>query len=270
MREEEIKKRIVKEKYGEIALGEKQESSCCCCSTGVRRDDTITSFSQNYEGLPGYFDQADLHIGCGIPTESIGIQKGDVVLDLGSGAGNDCFLAHHLTGDAGKVIGLDFTDEMVEKARKNNALLGHTNIEFIKGDIEKIPIGENQIDKVISNCVLNLVPNKKKAFEEIYRVLKPEGRFSISDVVIKGEFPSALRDDAELYVGCVAGAIELDLYIQIIENAGFSSPEVKNRKRVFVPDEILGLYMNENEISEFRSGESGVFSVTITGKKSEK
>ncbi|MBT3423578.1 MAG: arsenite methyltransferase [Bacteroidetes bacterium] len=270
MKEKDLKKRLVKEKYGEVALGKWRESSCCCCSSEIHRDDTITSFSQCYEGLPGYFDKADLHIGCGIPTEFIGIKKGDVVLDLGSGAGNDCFLAHHLTGDAGKVIGLDFTDEMVDKAQENKQQKGYQNIEFIKGDIENIPINDQEIDIVISNCVLNLVPDKEKAFKEIYRVLKYGGVFSISDMVIKGELPDSIRDDAELYVGCVAGAIQLESYIDIIEKSGFDQPEIKNIKRVMVPVEILVHYMTEDEINEFRTGNTGIFSVTITASKTKK
>ncbi|MBC8343807.1 MAG: arsenite methyltransferase [Bacteroidetes bacterium] len=267
MNEQELKKRIVKEKYAEIAKGEKQAPTCSCSNTDLRRDDTFTSLSPNYEGQPGYFDRANLHIGCGIPTEFIGIQRGDIVLDLGSGAGNDCFLAHHLTGDAGKVIGLDFTNEMVEKAIENNILLGHSNIEFIKGDIEHIPIEDNKIDIVISNCVLNLVPDKEKAFGEIFRVLKPNGRFSISDVIIKGELPASIRNDAKLYTGCVAGTIQLEPYLQIIKNSGFKNPEVKSIRKVMIPDNILAVYMTEDEMAEFNSESSGIFSVTITAEK---
>ena len=267
MNQEEIIKRIVKEKYGEIASGEKAEKSCSCCCDGVTRSHTYTMLSDNYEGMKGYVNEADMHLGCGTPTLHIQIRKGDTVLDLGSGAGNDCFVAHSLTGEAGRVIGLDFTDEMIEKARENNDKFGFKNIEFIKGDIENIPLTDNEIDVVISNCVLNLVPDKSKAFREIFRVLKKGGHFSISDVVIKGDLPASLRSDAVMYAGCISGALEKQDYLEMVAKSGFRNIEIKNEKRIVLPVEVLGLYMDRDQIHEFREGESGIYSITLTAEK---
>ena len=172
-------KRIVTEKYGKIAAQSDKlgESSCFrqpegCCSTV-----DYTIFSESYENLDGYVPDADLNLGCGIPTAFAGINKGDSVLDLGSGAGNDCFIARALVGDSGRVTGLDLTDEMLQKATRNLEKLGHKNVSFVKGDIEEMPLPDNAFDVVLSNCVINLVPDKNKAFSEIFRVLKPDGHF---------------------------------------------------------------------------------------------
>jgi arsenite methyltransferase len=262
-------KRIVKEKYGEIAKAsdEQNQSSCCCQSSDCCSSVDYTVFSENYEKLDGYNPDADLNLGCGVPTQYAGIKKGDSVLDLGSGAGNDCFVAHTLVGETGKVTGIDFTDEMFEKAGKNLRKLGYKNVFFIKGDIEDMPIPSNSYDVVLSNCVLNLVPDKNKAFSEIYRVLKPDGHFCVSDVVTKGFLPEKLRKDAEMYVGCVSGAIELDEYLGIIKQNGFHNIQMHKQKEILMPDELLTKYLTCDELELFKNGKVGIYSITVSGFK---
>jgi len=261
-------KLIVKDKYSQIAGKSKvlYESSCCgtsgCCSTV-----DYAVFSENYEKLAGYNPDADLGLGCGIPTAFAGIQQGDSVLDLGSGAGNDCFVAHAIVGETGKVTGLDFTDTMLKKARENAQKLGFTNVEFIKGDIEDMPLPDNSYDVVLSNCVLNLVPDKIKAFAQIMRVLKPTGLFCVSDVVIKGNLPDALRKDAEMYAGCVSGAIDMDDYLGIIKKQGFKNITVHKLKEISLPIELLNNYMTKEEITGFQNGETGIFSITVSANR---
>ena len=268
MNSEDIK-RIVKEKYGKIASDSDQqnEASCCCQSTDCCSTVDYTVFSESYEKLDGYNPDADLNLGCGIPTHYAGIKKGDSVLDLGSGAGNDCFVARALVGETGKVTGIDFTDEMLHKAGENLRKLGYKNVFFIKGDIEEMPMPGNMYDVVLSNCVLNLVPDKMKAFSEIFRVLKPNGHFCVSDVVIKGFLPEKLRKDAELYVGCVSGAIEMDEYMDIIVLNGFKNIHMHKQKEISLPDELLTNYLNDDEIIEFKNGRVGIYSITISGYK---
>ena len=217
--------------------------------------------------MRGYNSDADLGLGCGIPTEFAQIKEGDLVLDLGSGAGNDCFVAREIIGESGKVIGIDMTEVMIDKSRENAEKLNFNNVEFRKGDIEKIPVGGNRVDVVISNCVFNLVPDKAKAFCETYRVLKPGGHFSVSDVVLKGNLPENLKNDAEMYAGCVSGAIQLVDYMNIIHNTGFVEIDVQKEKVVVLPDEILSNYLSENEIEQYHSGEFGIYSVTVYGQK---
>ena len=261
-------KQVVKEKYGDIAKQsrEQAESSCCgsasCCSTV-----SYTVFSENYQNQEGYSPDADLGLGCGIPTQFAGIKKGDSVLDLGSGAGNDCFVARAIAGDAGQVTGLDFTDEMLVQANDNNKKLGYTNVRFIKGDIEEMPFPDNQFDVVISNCVLNLVPDKNKAFNEILRVLKPDGHFCVSDVVIKGILPDKLRKDAELYAGCVAGAIEFNEYQDIVKQSGFRDIKIHKQKEILLSDVILANCLSGEEILAYSKSETGIFSITISAWK---
>lgn len=262
-------KLIVKEKYSLIANQSKlqNETSCCgaggCCSTV-----DYSVFSESYDKEKGYNPDADLGLGCGIPTRFANIKAGDSVLDLGSGAGNDCFVARALVGETGKVTGIDFTDAMLEKARANNAKLGYTNVEFVKGDIEEMPLADNQFDVVVSNCVLNLVPDKTKAFSEIMRVLKRGGHFCVSDVVIKGELPGKLQKDAEMYAGCVSGAIDINEYIGIIEKQGFKSIEIHKQKDIEIPVELLKNYLTSEEMLQFKNKEIGIFSITVSGKKS--
>ena len=218
MKAEDLKL-IVKEKYGEIAKQPGQQSSCCGTS-GCCGDNAISMIGDEYSNLEGHFSDADLGLGCGIPTQFAEIKKGDHVLDLGSGAGNDCFVARAIVGETGKVTGLDFTDAMIDKANENNRKLDYKNVEFVKGDIEDMPFPDDSFDVIVSNCVLNLVPDKNKAFAQIMRVLKPGGHFCVSDVVIKGYLPDKLRKNAEMYAGCVSGAIEMTVYLEIIKKSG--------------------------------------------------
>ena len=261
-------KLVVQEKYGEIASQSKlQNETSCCGATGCCSSVDYTVFSESYDALKGYNAEADLGLGCGIPTQFASIKSGDSVLDLGSGAGNDCFVARAIVGEQGKVTGLDFTVAMLEKARTNNSKLGFTNVEFIKGDIEAMPFDDQMFNVIVSNCVLNLVPDKSKAFSEMLRVLKPSGHFCVSDVVIKGELPEKLRKDAEMYAGCVSGAINIDLYLELINEAGFTNTKIHKLKKVELPDEILINYLTENELLQFRKDEIGIFSITISACK---
>ena len=260
-------KKVVKEKYTEIANQSKEENEESCCGVGGCSTVDYAVFAEDYSKLGGYSEDADLGLGCGIPTEFAQIDEGDTVLDLGSGAGNDCFVARELVGDSGKVIGVDMTDVMIDKARENAEKLNFNNVEFRKGDIESIPVGGNRVDVVISNCVLNLVPDKEKAFAETNRVLKPGGHFSVSDVVLKGGLPENLKNDAEMYAGCVSGAIQLDDYVNIIKATGFTEISVQKEKVVVLPDEILSKYLNESEIANYKNGDFGIFSITVYGQK---
>jgi len=169
--------------------------------------------------------------------------------------------------ETGKVIGLDFSDAMLEKARKNAEKLGYPNVKFIAGDIEDLPIPSNSVDVVVSNCVLNLVPDKEKAFSGIYKVLKTGGSFSISDVVLQGELPSELKESAVMYAGCVAGAIEKETYLEIIDQAGFRNIEVPKVKEIDLPDEVLRNFFTDEDIRKFRESEVGIYSITVTAYK---
>ncbi len=260
---EELKK-LVKKKYGEIAM---QTSATNCCGTNGCCGSNDTQFSDDYSHLEGYNPDADLSLGCGIPTEFARIKSGDTVIDLGSGAGNDCFVARALVGDTGKVIGIDMTDAMIQKARENVAKLGYINVEFRLGDIENMPVTANKADVIISNCVLNLVPDKEKAFQEIFRVLKPGGHFSVSDIVLDGELPLNLKSAAEMYAGCVSGAIQMEDYLDIIENAGFKNIDIQKMKVIKIPDEILQNYLSSTDLEKFRQSETGIMSITVFAQK---
>lgn len=261
-------KLIVQEKYGAIANQSKQQNEASCCgATGCCSTVDYTVFSESYDSLKGYNPDADLGLGCGIPTQFAGIKEGDAVLDLGSGAGNDCFVARAIVGNEGSVVGIDFTDAMLQKARTNCEKLGFSNVSFVKGDIEEMPLEANTFDVVISNCVLNLVPNKDKAFAEIHRVLKPGGQFCVSDVVIKGVLPEKLQRDAEMYAGCVSGAIDISQYLGLIEKQGFKDITIFKQKEVDLPNEILSSYLSPSEIEQMKNGEAGIFSITVAASK---
>jgi len=260
-------KYIVQEKYGQIAKQSKIQNETSCCGVGGCASVDYTIFSENYEKLKGYNADADLGLGCGIPTQFAGIKEGDSVLDLGSGAGNDCFVARAIVGETGHVTGIDFTEAMLSKAEANVRKLGFKNVEFVQGDIEEMPLPNNTFDVVVSNCVLNLVPDKKKAFAEIYRVLKQSGSFCVSDVVIKGNLPDKLRKDAEMYAGCVSGAIDMDEYLEIINTQGFKQVTVHKQKEIEIPVEILKNYLNDTEIRQFSKKETGIFSITVSAIK---
>jgi arsenite methyltransferase len=263
---EEIKL-TVKNKYAEIAKSSNSEEYCgqTSCCTPDKNDYTV--FQDDYSKLVGYVADADLGLGCGLPTEYAEIKKGDTVVDLGSGAGNDVFIARTIVGDEGKVIGLDMTEEMIDKANKNKNKLGFTNVEFKLGDIENMPLENSFADVVVSNCVLNLVPDKKKAFSEIFRILKPGAHFCVSDVVIKGEMTDELKRSAELYAGCVSGALDQNEYLQIIRNAGFKDIEIKKIKKIDLPDDLLKEYLSENGLKEYHENLKGIFSITVIGYK---
>lgn len=262
-------KEMVRQKYSEIALQNKETNSTSCCgATGSCTTEVYNIMSDNYDELKGYDADADLGLGCGLPTQFAKIKKGDVVLDLGSGAGNDCFVARHETGAEGKVIGVDFTPVMIEKARLNTEKLGFHNVEFRQGDIENLPLTFNSVDVVVSNCVLNLVPDKNKAISEIQRVLKPGGHFSISDVVLVGNLPNNLINDAEMYAGCVSGALQKEVYLEIIKLNQFKNITIQKEKAIIIPDEILANYLNTEEINAFKNSETGIFSITVYAEKS--
>ncbi|MGQ7871421.1 arsenite methyltransferase [Sunxiuqinia sp. sy24] len=267
MKAEDLK-RVVKEKYGSIANQSLLTTQTGCCSgTSCCGELEFSMIGDEYQNVSGYNQEADLGLGCGLPTEFAGIEKGNRVLDLGSGAGNDCFVARSLVGEEGTVTGIDFTEAMIQKARQNLAKTGFENIDFILGDIENMPLEANTFDVVISNCVLNLVPDKFKAFSEIYRVLKPGGHFCISDVVITGTLPDKLKEAAELYAGCVAGALPFDDYLTIIRQQGFSQPEVKKQKKIEIPEDVLLKYLSKEELEAYQSGNHGIFSITLNASK---
>jgi len=260
-------KEIVKQKYSEIALQDKETNEASCCGSGCCSTEVYNIMSENYSELDGYNPDADLGLGCGLPTQFARIKKGDVVVDLGSGAGNDAFIARHETGETGKVIGIDFTLAMIEKARRNNEVRGFNNVEFRHGDIEKMPLTSNVADVVVSNCVLNLVPNKDGVIKEIFRVLKPGGHFSISDIVLEGELPKQIKEAAEMYAGCVAGAIQKQVYLELIERNGFTNITIQKDKPIIVPDDILSNYLSADQIETFKLSGTGIRSVTVYAER---
>lgn len=261
-------KEIVKEKYAQIADQSREDnaSSCCGASCGCSTIDAAI-MAEDYSKLNGYVADADLGLGCGLPTEFALIKEGDVVVDLGSGAGNDAFVARSITGETGKVIGVDFTAKMIDKARLNARKLGFNNVVFRYGDIEEIPVDNNEVDVVVSNCVLNLVPNKAQAFAETFRILKPGGHFSVSDIVLVGELPEGLRASAEMYAGCVSGAIQKQDYLQLVKEAGFENILIQKEKKIVIPDEIASAYLTKEEFATFKSAETGIYSVTVYADK---
>jgi len=267
MKNSEQLKEIVRQKYSEIALQDKETNQSSCCGSGCCSTEVYNIMSEDYNTLEGYNPDADLGLGCGLPTQFAKIKKGNTVIDLGSGAGNDCFIARNETGEDGRVIGIDFTPAMIDKARTNAEKLGFANVEFRQGDIEKIPVSANIADVIVSNCVLNLVPDKDNVFKEIFRVLKPGGHFSISDVVLIGNLPEALCKDAEMYAGCVAGAIQKKAYLELINLNGFSNVTIQKEKVINIPDDILKNYLNEQELASFKTGNTGIFSITVYAEK---
>jgi arsenite methyltransferase len=265
-------KELVKEKYSAIADQKRDQNlSSCCGATGSCNNDLYNIMSDDYSKLEGYSPDADLGLGCGLPTEFALIKKGDTVIDLGSGAGNDVFIARRIVGEEGSVIGVDFTEKMIARARENALKLGYHNVEFRHGDIESMPVFSNKADVVVSNCVLNLVPNKYNAFSEIYRVLKPGGHFSISDIVITGgALPEKWKQVAELYAGCVAGAVQKQEYLDIIKGAGFEDITLQKEKVIVLPEEILENYLSKEEIDNYKKGGTCIESITVFAKKPAK
>lgn len=264
----EIKTKVI-EIYSEIANQTATENANSCCGVGCCSTVDHEVFAEDYSKIKGYNKDADLGLGCGIPTEFAQIKEGDTVLDLGSGAGNDCFVARELVGATGKVIGVDMTPIMIQKARENALKLAFNNVEFRFGEIEDLPVLDASVNVIVSNCVLNLVPNKEKAFTEMYRVIKPNGHFSVSDVVLKGDLPDGLKKSAEMYAGCVSGAIQLDEYMSLLKKAGFQDLSIQKEKVTVLPDDILSQYLNDVEIQKYKQGEFSILSITVYGKKGE-
>lgn len=260
-------KELVKEKYGQIALQSKDVNAASCCGSTCCSTIDYTVMADDYTELDGYVADADLGLGCGLPTEFAKIKAGDTVVDLGSGAGNDAFVARSITGDHGKVIGVDFTEKMVELAKLNASKLGYNNVEFRQGDIENMPLAAGIADVVVSNCVLNLVPDKRQAFAETFRILKRGGHFSVSDIVLAGDLPEGLQKSAEMYAGCVSGAIQKNEYLSIIEQAGFTDIVIQKEKRIVLPEDILKEYLSTEQIQDFKSGTTGIFSITVFATK---
>jgi arsenite methyltransferase len=264
--EQELKE-LVRQKYSEIALQDKEDNQASCCGATCCSTEVYNIMSDDYTQLNGYNPDADLGLGCGLPTQFAKIKKGDVVIDLGSGAGNDAFIARAETGETGKVIGIDFTEAMINKARTNAEKLGFNNVEFRYGDIEKMPVSADTADVIVSNCVLNLVPNKDAVIKDIYRVLKPGGHFSISDVVLIGTLPEGLRKSAEMYSGCVSGAIQKEVYLELIIQNGFKNISIQKEKVITLPADILKEHLNDDEIRQFQNKGAGIFSVTVYAEK---
>jgi arsenite methyltransferase len=262
-------KELVKEKYGAIADQAKKQGPQGCCGSSCGCSDTVefSVMAEDYTKLSGYVPEADLALGCGLPTEYAMIRPGDTVVDLGSGAGNDCFVARSIVGPGGKVLGIDMTDAMIATARANAAKLGYVNVEFRLGDIEAIPIEENLADVVVSNCVMNLVPDKKKAFAETFRIIKPGGHFSISDIVLQGELPEAVRQEAALYAGCIGGALQKADYLAAIASAGFVDITIQKERRIEVPPDILERHLSDEQAEDWRTRNVGIFSVTVFARK---
>lgn len=269
MKTSEKLKEIVREKYSLVAEQEKSFNQSSCCGAGSASAEVYNIMTDDYTGMEGYNQEADLGLGCGLPTQFAKIKEGDTVIDLGSGAGNDCFIARHQTGASGKVIGIDFTPAMIKKARSNAEKLSLNNVEFREGDIDDMPVSNDVADVVVSNCVLNLVPDKQKVIKEIFRVLKPGGHFSISDVVLVGPLPTALQEDAEMYAGCVSGAIQKEDYLHFIKETGFDSITLQKEKPIIIPEDILSKYLTPEEVKTFQSGKTGIFSITVFGQKPE-
>lgn len=267
MSKEQELKNVVKERYAQIAEQGKTENAASCCGATTTSNKVYNIMMDDYTGTEGYVEDADLGLGCGLPTQFAQIEAGDTVIDLGSGAGNDCFVARHETGADGKVIGVDFTPAMIKKARANAEKLGYNNVEFREGDIDDMPVSDDVADVIVSNCVLNLVPNKEKVINEIFRVLKPGGHFSISDIVLVGELPESLRKDAEMYAGCVSGAVQKSEYLGFIEQAGFQGVTVQKEKPIQIPDDILSKYMPAEEVEAFNKKATGIFSITVYAEK---
>lgn len=265
-------KELVKEKYAAIAEQNKDQNaaSCCGATSACCGDDVYNIMADDYSKLEGYNPDADLGLGCGLPTEFAKMKEGDTVIDLGSGAGNDAFIARKIVGESGKVLGVDFTEAMIKKARANAEKLNFNNVEFRLGDIDDMPVTSNYADVIVSNCVLNLVPNKHKVISEIFRVLKPGGHFSISDIVLEGALPAKWKEVAELYAGCVSGAVQKQVYLEMIKEAGFKEITLQKDKTINIPDDILANYLSAEEVAEYKKGKTRITSITVYAEKPAK
>ncbi|HEX2898640.1 MAG TPA: arsenite methyltransferase [Bacteroidia bacterium] len=267
MENAEKTKTMVREKYAEIALQSPELNAVSCCGVNGCATLDYSIFSEDYSNLSGYLEAADLKLGCGMPVEHANIAQGDTVVDLGSGAGNDAFVARAIVGAMGEVIGIDMTPAMIEKSKALAEQLNLDNVRFRLGDIEAIPLNSSKADVVISNCVLNLVPDKQKAFSEVFRILKPGGHFCISDVVLKGDLPAEIREAAEMYAGCVSGALQRKEYLGIIHDLDFQSVSIKAEKEIQIPDEVLLNYLDAAGLAAYRASGAGIFSITVYAEK---
>jgi arsenite methyltransferase len=267
MQTQEALKQLVKDKYTVIAEQDYDTNASSCCGAGSCSTEVYNIMTDDYSAVEGYNPDADLGLGCGLPTQFARIKPGDTVIDLGSGAGNDAFIARHETGPTGKVIGIDFTPAMIERARQNAEVRGFNNVEFRQGDIEHMPVAGNTADVIVSNCVLNLVPNKHAVLQDILRVLKPGGHFSISDVVLNGTLPEGIRNAAEMYAGCVSGAIQRETYLELINITGFTNVTIQKEKPIIIPDDILSQYLSPEEFAAFRTSGNGIQSITVYAEK---
>ena len=263
---EEIRK-MVRSAYSDIAEQSRETNAASCCGAGSCSTTDFMLQGENYSAMEGYNADADLGLGCGIPTQFSRIEPGDTILDLGSGAGNDVFIARAQTGPGGRVIGVDMTPAMIEKARANNAKLGYENVEFRLGEIEHLPVAADAVNVIVSNCVLNLVPDKARAFSEMFRVLVPGGRFTVSDIVLEGQLPQELRQAAEMYAGCVSGAMRKDEYLEAARQAGFVNIDVVKEKKIEIPPEILANYLSAEEMRAYGESTAAILSVTVSAEK---
>jgi arsenite methyltransferase len=261
----EALKKEVSDFYGGIARAQTSSgcgpgSACCGVSPGA-------SMSESYEGKEGYLADADLGLGCGVPTEFADLRAGHTVLDLGSGAGNDAFVARATVGDTGHVIGVDMTPDMLARARENAASRGFNNVEFRLGEIEHLPVTSGTVDRILSNCVLNLVPDKDAAHREMFRVLKPSGSFSVSDIAMEGAVSPEIRSAAALYVGCVSGAVTRDAMVRSLEAAGFTN--VQMPKVVTYPIDVAMVrdFLPAGADAETLLKDVQVYKITVTGTK---
>jgi arsenite methyltransferase len=256
---EQKTRELVREKYASIARGAPLPTASGCCGP----DCGVTSVAEDgYAKLEGYAKDADLSLGCGLPTAFAGLRPGETVVDLGSGAGNDAFIAARAVGESGRVIGVDMTPEMIARANANAGKLAASNVEFRLGEIEALPVESASVDVVISNCVLNLVPDKRKAFSEIARILKPGGRFTVSDIVVDSELPEVVRRNAELWAGCVAGAMRKENYLAVAREAGFSVAVEKERV-IEIPEEFIKAALAGTKLDH----PVRILSVTVIGRK---
>ena len=262
-------KEVVKETYTKVADQSKEENESSCCGSGCGcgpLDEAI--MAEDYSKLPGYVADADLGLGCGLPTQFAMINEGDTVVDLGSGAGNDAFVARRYTGFFGKVIGVDFTEKMIERARANAEKLEYNNVEFRFGDIENLPVNDNTAHVVVSNCVLNLVPDKNKAFAETFRILRKGGHFSVSDIVLEGgALPVKAKQAAELYAGCISGAINKNEYLDIIRKSGFENIKIQKEREIIIPEEILQANLSSSEMEEIKINKVKILSINVYAEK---
>ena len=256
-------KDIVKKGYTTIA---RNNNSCCgpasCCGGDESPQKISKQVGYSEEDIKNVPENSNLGLGCGNPVALASLSEGETVLDLGSGAGFDCFLAADKVGDNGKVIGVDMTPDMVEKAKENARKSNYTNVEFRLGEIEELPLENDSVDIVISNCVINLSPDKKRVFEEVYRVLKPDGRLVISDIVLLEELPESIRNSIEAYVGCISGAVKKDTYIDLVKNAGFKDIQIIDESKF--PQDALSSVIEKEDISRYADS---IVSIKIGTKK---